>query len=86
MRDRRIAQGVLADDGGGHYRLTLPPHSSSVPAASQMLVAIPPATPLPEKAFAKASGTGLKAWIAALADAAGALRGPRRAAEYVQAP
>ena len=51
-----------------------------------MLVAILASDPLPEKAFAKASGTGQKAWIAALADAAGALKFRVEAAEYVQAP
>jgi len=86
VRDRRIAQGVLADDGGGRYRLTLPPYSASASAPSQMLVAVLASDALPEKAFAKASGTGQKAWIAALADAAGALKFRVEAAEYVQAP
>ncbi|BCW90486.1 Serine/threonine-protein kinase PknD [Alphaproteobacteria bacterium SO-S41] len=83
---QRIGQGVVLDDGGGRYRLLLPPYSKAADSGSQLLVTVMTSDPLPADAFGFSGVTGLKAWIAAVGTAAGATKLRVDAAEYIQAP
>ena len=77
---------MIVEDGGGSFRLVLPPYSKAADSPSQMIVAVLSADPLPQEAFGFTGVAGLKGWLAALGQASSATKLRVEAAEYVQAP